>query len=123
MERIPGGTKPRRASADSLEGASGVKGGSFAIYTEWRNTKATSISDSSALPASDAGENFQARSEPLAAAVKGGTLLSTLIFRISPPGPKETSKTTTPSAAVWKGNCTSAAESTAAGLYALRAVS
>src|SRR5438309_11509829 len=100
MERIPGGTKPRRASADSLARTIGVKGGGLAMYTAWRNTNATSISESSGLPLNEAAENFQFFSDSSAAAVKGGTSCSTLIFRASPPAPKETPKKTVASAVV-----------------------
>src|SRR5260370_21176670 len=116
MERIPGGTKPRRGSAESLAGAMGVKGGGLAIYTAWRKTNATSITESSGLPLKEAGENFQPRSDSLAPPVNGGTSCNTLIFPTSPPAPIETLKATTPSAVVWKGKGTSAADKTAAGL-------
>src|SRR5579862_6011610 len=115
MERIPGGTKPRRASADSLAGTIGVKGGGLAIYTAWRKTNATNIWESSGLLFIEAGENFQCFSESSAAAVKGGRSCNTLIFPTSPPAPRGTLKATTPSAVVSNGKGTSAADNTAAG--------
>src|ERR1700730_6755566 len=107
---------PRRVSLDSFLGTIGVNGGSLAIYTEWRNTNATGISESSGLPLAEAGANFQLRSDCFAGAVNGGRSCSTLMFLIAPWSSRDTSKTTMPSAVVWKGKFMSAAETTFAGL-------
>ena len=82
----------------------------------WRNTNATGISESSGLPLSEAGANFQFRSDCFAGAVNGGRSCSTLMFLIAPCASRDTSKTTMPSAVVWKGKSTSAADRTLAGL-------
>src|SRR5438552_9952004 len=100
MERIAGGTKPRRASADSLAGIMGVKSGGLATYTAWRNTNATSTSESSGRPLNEAGENFQVFRDSSAAAVNGGTSCNTAIFPGAPPALTDTLKTTVASAVV-----------------------